>query len=379
MRRSLENPGTLSATIGRVYDSLASDLDWRDAMLHVGELLKGTLVSEHRFDHRERKGAAVILTPQRTDVGAAYNEWFGRVNPWMSAGARQVHGRSFLVGHQLLADAALLKTEFYADFLRPRDLFSSLGFVVQQHEQLTSTLTVMRPRRHGPYSLVEQRFVEHLVPHLRRATEWRAAQARDEAAHAATRDAFDRIDGAILTLTADATVRARNQAADELLESGRGASVVDGRLRLRDAGAQFRLRDWLSALARHPEPGATQSPVRARAVAAGSLEIQMHALRRAAAPAGREAPVALVVLHELDRSSPADPWRLREVYGLTRAEADVASELARGVDLREIAATLAITRNTVQTHLKKIFQKTGARRQAELVLLFARGRWLIRD
>jgi DNA-binding NarL/FixJ family response regulator len=56
-------------------------------------------------------------------------------------------------------------------------------------------------------------------------------------------------------------------------------------------------------------------------------------------------------------------------YGLTKAECRLASLLASGKKLDEIAGELQISRNTVRSQLRCIFDKTGARRQAELILL----------
>lgn len=58
-------------------------------------------------------------------------------------------------------------------------------------------------------------------------------------------------------------------------------------------------------------------------------------------------------------------------FGLTRAEARLAYELVRGSKLVEAAVRLGISRNTARTHMKRIYAKTGAAHQAELVRLLA--------
>jgi len=60
---------------------------------------------------------------------------------------------------------------------------------------------------------------------------------------------------------------------------------------------------------------------------------------------------------------------LRPLYGLTRAEAELASHLINGDSLSRIATKTGSSLNTIRSHLKKLFQKTGTRRQAELVRL----------
>ena len=59
----------------------------------------------------------------------------------------------------------------------------------------------------------------------------------------------------------------------------------------------------------------------------------------------------------------------RDQFGLTAAEAVFAAEISRGDGLQAVAERLAIAPTTARTHLTRIFEKTGTRRQAELVRL----------
>jgi len=58
---------------------------------------------------------------------------------------------------------------------------------------------------------------------------------------------------------------------------------------------------------------------------------------------------------------------LQRSLELTRAEARVAHRLARGLTVSDCAADLGVSRNTVRTHLARIYSKTGQRSQAALV------------
>ena len=60
---------------------------------------------------------------------------------------------------------------------------------------------------------------------------------------------------------------------------------------------------------------------------------------------------------------------LRQVFGLTGAEATVATALASGREAKEIAHMRGVSLGTLRNQLKTIYAKTGARRQAELVAL----------
>jgi DNA-binding CsgD family transcriptional regulator len=60
---------------------------------------------------------------------------------------------------------------------------------------------------------------------------------------------------------------------------------------------------------------------------------------------------------------------MQQLYRLTPSEARVADRLLDGLDVRETADHLGITSETCRFHLKRIFAKTGTRRQAELIRL----------
>ncbi|WP_336057201.1 response regulator [Nitratireductor sp. CH_MIT9313-5] len=65
---------------------------------------------------------------------------------------------------------------------------------------------------------------------------------------------------------------------------------------------------------------------------------------------------------------------LRDQFGLTAAEARVALTLTEGFSLAEVGQCLGVSRTTTAYHLRNIFQKTGARRQTELISILLRGR-----
>ncbi|MFW5925286.1 MAG: helix-turn-helix transcriptional regulator [Myxococcota bacterium] len=70
-----------------------------------------------------------------------------------------------------------------------------------------------------------------------------------------------------------------------------------------------------------------------------------------------------------DEPPPLGERDLQERWKLTPMEARVALGVGRGYSVRKIAAGLGIGVETVRTHLKRVYAKTGARRQSELTRL----------
>jgi DNA-binding NarL/FixJ family response regulator len=56
--------------------------------------------------------------------------------------------------------------------------------------------------------------------------------------------------------------------------------------------------------------------------------------------------------------------------GLTGTERSVAALVAQGRTNREIASAMFVTENTVQTHVRHVFQKLGVRSRTELAIQF---------
>jgi DNA-binding CsgD family transcriptional regulator len=85
-------------------------------------------------------------------------------------------------------------------------------------------------------------------------------------------------------------------------------------------------------------------------------------------PTSSDATAAVWISDPEDRSF-SRSRRIRTIFELTCAEAALASEIAGGMTLIEIANSRNISRHTVRNQLKSIFAKTGARCQADLVRL----------
>lgn len=82
-------------------------------------------------------------------------------------------------------------------------------------------------------------------------------------------------------------------------------------------------------------------------------------------------PRVLAVIRDLHEERDGGAMSLRLAYGLTAAEADVTSLLARGWDRARIAAHRGTSIGTLRNQIKTIYAKVDVRREAELVALVA--------
>jgi DNA-binding CsgD family transcriptional regulator len=179
-----------------------------------------------------------------------------------------------------------------------------------------------------------------------------------------------------------------------LLGSATSSEVTDGPglLVLADDGSLLSITSagglWLDELG-YPDPARHGLPLEihglaARARAPRSGESRLH-LRTAAGrwavlhasplPTGEADATAVII----DEPSPAELAPiLMLAYGLTERERSLTGLVCRGLSTREISGRLHITQNTVQDHLKSIFEKTGVGSRRELVATILQEQYLPR-
>jgi DNA-binding CsgD family transcriptional regulator len=150
--------------------------------------------------------------------------------------------------------------------------------------------------------------------------------------------------------------------------------VSDGKLRAarRDEDAAFQA--VLSALTATSQFYDDAPPAVARLTRNDGTTLVAHGISIAGGSSlSWGAPVAILVVEAPDAFATGEE-ALCETFGLTSAEARLATRLAAGNSLRNAAAEEGITYETARSRLKTIFRKTDTTRQAELVLLLTRYR-----
>ncbi len=81
---------------------------------------------------------------------------------------------------------------------------------------------------------------------------------------------------------------------------------------------------------------------------------------------------AILVVTPVGEGSPPDLGLLSGLFDLTPVETRVAAALSAGKSIDAVAIDLRVGRETVRSHLRAIFRKTGTNRQPQLVSLLSR-------
>lgn len=223
-----------------------------------------------------------------------------------------------------------------------------------------------------PPTEVERAQMAQLTSHLRRAVRLRARLAIAEAMQAASSAALRVADTGVILVTAGGRIVYADAAAQHLAESvGLELEPRRGALRSADTDAT----QHLHGLVHDAAAGGVGGDMLMRAMDGSAVALAVCSLVSTAV--GAEGPEgapehgpggilgqALVTLRRLAQV-PASAKRVAALFGLTRAEADVAAG-------QQVAAGRGVSASTVQAQVRSALGKAGVPGAQELGLLFAR-------
>ena len=286
-------------------------------------------------------------------------------NPWFSSPMASRLLRDGIASEEGCLDAASLRrTEFYADVLKPFDIFHSFGFLLEK-KAATSVVSISRSHREGYYQPREMQLAKRLLPHLRNIQAMQKLIGDNPLNAAEPYPTW--------LLAADGRICGRNRDASLLAATDSSViSELSGMLspaHLQDRAAlHAEIVDLLAGTrlsGRVPIRDKTGTP---RYIA------QLRHCRREAFLTWliTDPPAALVALHPIESDASTLEPALVRLYGLTAAECRVAAKLHELESIQSVAASLSRSEETIRSQVKSVFNKTGTHSQAQLLkLLYA--------
>jgi len=302
--------------------------------------------------------------------GKRYHEYYLGVNVWLAPARPLMKPGWIFGGEEMIGDAALQKTEFYNDFLRPQNQFYVLGGVLSLDHSVSSLISAIRPKAGGPIQGAERSTTQELVPHLQTALRLHHRIAGLGAQLEYASEALDCLPGALIVTDCAGRILHMNRRAEALLKSNAGLSADVNGLRSGSASRTARLREFIARAAstvtgngRHP--GGVLEIQRATLP---PLQLQITPLASCSTGGKRRAAVAIFIAEPEPAGQP-DAELLGVLLELSPAEARLTAALAGGKTIQQFAKDAAVSITTARTLIGRVFSKTGTSRQVELVRL----------
>ena len=369
----MEPDATLLQLIGGIYDAALNPDSWNVILPRIGAFVGASAGGLFAQDSVRRSGNVFYEFGTDPDFRKVYLEKYMTMDPMFGTyfvlDVGEVFSTSTVMSH-----AEFLQSRFYKECIQPQGWIDNIVVYLDRAPEGHAGFALFRHEREGLADEPARERLRLLVPHLRRAVliakliEFKTAQA------AAFADALDGLSASMVFVDSSGRVTHANASGQALIADGDVLRAPLGQLTASDPDVNRALRDTFQAAA----SGDAAIGVRGVAVplvARDGERYVAHVLplssgaRRSAGVSYAAAAVLFVQKAALATRSP--PEAIAKTYRLTAMEVRVLLTIVEVGGVPEVAETLGIGESTVKTHLKRLYEKTGAHRQADLVKLFA--------
>ncbi len=267
-----------------------------------------------------------------------------------------------------------LKGRFYQEWARPQGWVDAASAVLEKSANSNTLLRVVTNKAGGMVDEEMRRRLALVVPHVRRAALIGKSVDLKDAQAAMLAETLDGLSAGLFLVDARGRVVHANRAARDILAGNDILHVFGGFLVTGDARVNQALRD-IFTLAGKGDAALGIKGIAFPLTARDGDRYVAHVLplnsgeRRRAGTAYTAAAAVFVRKAALQPPSSADA--IGRTYKLTPTELQVLLAVVEVGGAPDVAEALGVAESTVKTHLKRLYHKTGASRQADLVKLVA--------
>jgi DNA-binding CsgD family transcriptional regulator len=317
--------------------------------------------------------ATLILTPRAGDqpgmiltpgadpgIGLDYTRRLFANDPFTGLPEGKVsHFREFV------SAAALDRNVAYREFLSQTSSDEVLGLDIREAGGLELRLRLTRAADQPPFDPSDYQRLEQLVPHLRTALRLFDRLATGETERGIYAGAVAQMAVGVVILDWRGKVIRLNARASEILAECDGVALHNATIRIDDS----ELARQLHARIIHTDDAGLLTLRISRPSGHGDLLLIAGSANAPDYLVAGGGPATVLFLNDPVRSPRISANALRDLLGLTQSEAGIAANIASGLSLADVAVHHGISPNTVRAHLRAIFNKTGVKRQSQLVHL----------
>ncbi|WP_246731690.1 helix-turn-helix transcriptional regulator [Methylocapsa sp. S129] len=360
-----------SALIGDIYDTVLDGSLWPDVLEKAGRFAGGPGAALWSKDAVSETGDAAHFCGFDPGYVQAFFDEYIKLDPssahYFLAGVGEPVAHTSHIPH-----SEFLETRFYREWSRPQGFVDCVQVTLDKSPTSLAMFGVSRHRRDGVADDETSRRMRLLAPHLRRAVLVGKAIDFKSVEVATFAETFDGLRAAMFLVDAEGRIMHANVAGRALLaDSGvlraAGGQLVSGVRRIDE-----RLRDiFLAAAAGDVAIGA--QGVALPLVARDGERHVAHVLPLTSGlrAGASHAAAAAVFVRKAALDGPAPLETMAKAYKLTPTELRVLLAIVEVGGAADVADALGVAASTVKTHLGRVFEKTGAARQADLVKLVA--------
>ena len=364
--RGQTDSAKLDAMIGLIYDCAVAPARIDELLFGFCDLFRAHFADRFSRSHDGSFATGQVVGLDRDDYELGMIGKWSQRNPW-GVKAPVTSAGAVRATWQFLEPDELVRSDMFADYLDERGLHEGMRFEIWSDAMGIEDLSLLRPFSTGPFTEVELDLGRSLMPHLQRAAGIRRRLHHAELIADAGLRALATLDHAVVLLDQSSRLLFSNAAAERLFAAKDVISCAGTKLSATTPVATRQLDVLLQAATLSKggaRAGAALLPSRSGQPALVALALPIRWDGHWAQP-GLPAAILCVGGAQLPSSEQSFPFA--SLFGLTTAEAKLATHLLSGQTLAEVAREQQRSLATVKTHLARLMAKTDTTRQSELL------------
>jgi len=346
-----------------IYEAGAHPEQWQRALRSLADItgsIDATMGGQTRAH-------VPLLVSARTDPDyvRTYSEHYHRRNAMQLAMHTTPVGQPVL-DSMIVDRAAFHAGDFYNEWCVPQGYLHGAALNLATSQGWRISLMVSGTHEYDQNALDVMALV---TPHLIRAFQFNQLLHETQSLGMGAFAALEYLDRGALLVGVTGAIRAANSIGEEIVAQGDGLILRGGQLYCAKSSETAALERLIGQCARGlvtPDEGMMRI---SRSEGRAPLLVQCLPFPTSNWWPGFTQQLAMIFVTDPDARMEQVTQRLRQRYGLTPAEASLAWEIVRSGGRKAAALQRGISVSTARSQLTAIFDKTGVRRQAELVRL----------
>lgn len=368
------NGKDLTEIVGAVYDSIADERLWDGTLDKIRTVCDGFLATLGVIDLETsvtrfsvQSGDAAALAPI-ANLHASYYSFLPAVpkleldQPYRIGAIYDVQGPG--------ARDQWINSKLAREWAVPNGIDDCLWVPLVKTHWRTGHLVVMTHEDRGPVTDMDLEMMAQLAPHIRRAVAIGDLFEAERGKGEIFRDVVDALQTPVFIVSADMEIMFANVSAEEMLKDSHMLASQRGRLDFKFRLAGNAIENAVATSKRDEfvlGPSGINVPL---------LRTETPAVAHVMPLARRDHPhrvsqkaVAAIFIASAGRAPIPAMDAIGALFGLTPAEKNVGAQLALGRNSYDIASANGLSENTVKTHIRNLFDKTGVADQKRLAVL----------
>ncbi len=368
----MEELASFSGLVERIYDASLDAALWPQALEQACAFVQGcsTLLV---YQSSGLTAPALIHTwGENLHYFQLYHDRYAKLDPLAPSAFFLEVGKVHALD-DVMPMAEFRASRLYNEWAKPQGILDALHVNLERTATGAAAMIIRRRECDGPFGPDAKSRFQLIAPHLQRAIAIGKVIDFHKANETALSKTLDGLDAAVMLVAANGRLVHFNSAGSAMLTKADTLSAPNGRLSAVDPRVDMELQEAKAGAAR----GDIGLGVKGVAISLESDDRTSKVAHILSLASGRRRDmlhsqaVAAVFVRRTTFAEPAPLKIVAQLYGLTAAEVRVLAALAASSSIADMARMLGLGEATVKSHLQRLFTKTGARRQLDLIKLLA--------